>query len=359
MIKMLVQNTRLLVLVLVVLIVSGLGAIHTLPRMEDPRISNRFATVITHYPGASAERVEALISEKIESKIRKLAEIKVLTSTSRPGISVIQAELKDHIIEGAPVWSRMRDILSDLTPDLPAGSTVPHLDDDRWYAFTRIIALTWQGESTADLAIIGRYARELQNRLRLIAGTDFVEVQGAPEEEILVEIDLNAASALKLTGAQIAQLISGADAKVSAGELSNNDNIMQLELRGELDSLERIRQIPLLSDSKGFVYRLGDLAEVKRAIKTPESSLAIINGQQGVVVSARMLPDLRIDTWSKSLDKSMAEFNQLLPSNIRSQVIFDQNGYTQTRLSELMDNVLFGFAISTLPHRLNPQLKFL
>ena len=348
MIKMLVQNTRLLVLVLVVLIVSGLGAIHTLPRMEDPRISNRFATVITHYPGASAERVEALISEKIESKIRKLAEIKVLTSTSRPGISVIQAELKDHIIEGAPVWSRMRDILSDLTPDLPAGSSVPHLDDDRGYAFTRIIALTWQGESTADLAIIGRYARELQNRLRLIAGTDFVEVQGAPEEEILVEIDLNAASALKLTGAQIAQLISGADAKVSAGELSNNDNIMQLELRGELDSLERIRQIPLLSDSKGFVYRLGDLAEVKRAIKTPESSLAIINGQQGVVVSARMLPDLRIDTWSKSLDKSMAEFNQLLPSNILSQVIFDQNGYTQTRLSELMDNVLFGFAIISL-----------
>ncbi|MCE0557383.1 efflux RND transporter permease subunit [Motilimonas sp. E26] len=345
MIKMLVHNTRLLVLALVVLIVSGLGAIHTLPRMEDPRISNRFATVITHFPGASAERVEALISEKIESKIRKLPEIKVLTSTSRPGISVIQAELKDHITQGAPVWSRIRDLLSDITPELPPGSSVPQLDDDRGYAFTRIIALTWQGGTQPDLAILGRYGRELQNRLRLIPGTDFVEVQGAPEEEILVELDLNAASALRLTGAQVAQLINTADAKVSAGELHNNDNTMQLELRGELDSLERIRQIPLLSDSKGFVYRVGDLAEVKRSIKTPESSLAIINGQQGIVVSARMLPDLRIDTWSASLDRSLNEFSQQLPSNILSQVIFDQNDYTQTRLSELMGNVLFGFAI--------------
>ncbi|MCE2573557.1 efflux RND transporter permease subunit [Motilimonas eburnea] len=348
MIKVLVNNTRLLVLALVVLIVSGLGALHTLPRMEDPRINNRFATVITQYPGASAERVEALISEKIESKIRKLPEIKVLTSTSRPGISVIQVELKDEITQGIPVWSRIRDLLSDITPELPQGSFPPHLDDDRGYAFTRIIALTWAGDTPADIAILGRYASELQNRLRLIAGTDFVEVQGAPEEEILVELDVDTASALRLTSAHIAQLINNADAKVAAGELSNQDNVMQLELRGELDSLERIRQIPLLSDNKGFIYRLGDLAQVKRSIRTPEASIAIINGQQGVVVSARMLPDLRIDTWSNAVDQALTTFNQDLPTNITSEVIFDQNGYTQTRLMELMDNVLFGFAIITL-----------
>lgn len=52
MIKALVENGRLASLVIALLIVAGLGAITSLPRMEDPSITNRFASVVTHYPGA-------------------------------------------------------------------------------------------------------------------------------------------------------------------------------------------------------------------------------------------------------------------------------------------------------------------
>ena len=80
MIRSFVKNGRLMSLVITLLVVAGLGALSNLPRTEDPRITNRIASVITQLPGASAERVEVLISEKIEQKLRKLPEINLLTS---------------------------------------------------------------------------------------------------------------------------------------------------------------------------------------------------------------------------------------------------------------------------------------
>ena len=79
------------------LIVSGFAAISTLPRTEDPHITNRIASAITQLPGASAERIEVLITEKIEQKLRKLPEISLITSISRPNISVVQIKLHDEV----------------------------------------------------------------------------------------------------------------------------------------------------------------------------------------------------------------------------------------------------------------------
>ncbi|WP_020683313.1 efflux RND transporter permease subunit [Marinobacterium rhizophilum] len=346
--RRLLQNGRLLTLLVAVLIVAGIGALATLPRTEDPRILNRQAIVITHLPGASAERVEALVSEKIESELRTLAEVKHLTSTSRPGISMVRIELKDSVTATAPIWSRTRDLLGDVSSRLPPGASQPELDDDHGYAFTGLIALKWHARTTPDLAILGRYGKSLRDRMRALPGTDFVELFGAQEEEILVQIDPHLASSLHLTPSQIAQRIEGADAKVSAGQLNNARNQMQVELGGALDSLDRIRQIPLASDDNGYLLRLGDLAEVSRSLQWPEQELAIIDGDAAIVVAVRMLPDLRIDRWSAAMQAELARFEQLLPGNIEADILFDQNHYTEHRLGELVNNILLGFSLIAL-----------
>jgi multidrug efflux pump len=64
MIKAFVENGRLASLVIALLIVAGFGAISSLPRTEDPHLTNRFSSVVTLYPGASSERVEALVTAR-------------------------------------------------------------------------------------------------------------------------------------------------------------------------------------------------------------------------------------------------------------------------------------------------------
>ena len=117
-----VENPRLIILGCALLLVAGLAALTSLPTTEDPRVMNRVATVLTPFPGATPERVEALVTEPVEDALRTLPEVDVISSSSQAGISVVRVELKDSIDNPTPVWSEARDKLADVQPDLPPGA---------------------------------------------------------------------------------------------------------------------------------------------------------------------------------------------------------------------------------------------
>ncbi|MFS1941948.1 efflux RND transporter permease subunit [Vibrio lentus] len=340
-----ISNTRLLILMTALLMVSGISAFMTMPRAEDPVIINRYANITTSFPGASAERVETLVTEVIENKLRELSEVKLVSSTSRPGVSIVTLELNDVITEPEPVWSQARDKLSDIESILPAGSHSPDLDSDHTYAFTTITALTWSGAGEPDRLTLGRYAKELAKRLRTLSGTEFVDEYGMPQEEIQISLRTADAAALGRSSANIAESLEGADAKNSAGELVSAYSRFGLEIKSELDSIERIKQVPIATDSNGHIIRMEDIASVKRGEKTPQDQIAIIDGEPGVIVAARMHPDLRVDNWTSRANALISRFEQELPSNIQVNVLFNQQGYTETRLDDLGKSLMIGFGL--------------
>ncbi|MFS1492316.1 efflux RND transporter permease subunit [Vibrio splendidus] len=340
-----ISNTRLLILMTALLMVSGISAFMTLPRAEDPVITNRYANITTSFPGASAERVETLVTEVIENKLRELSEVKLVSSTSRPSVSIVTLELNDTITEPEPVWSQARDKLSDIESILPAGSHSPDLDSDHTYAFTTIASLTWSGAGEPDRLTLGRYAKELAKRLRTLSGTEFVDEYGMPQEEIQISLRTADAAALGRSSANIAESLEGADAKNSAGELVSAYSRFGLEIKSELDSIERIKQVPIATDSNGHIIRMEDIASVKRGEKTPQDQIAIIDGEPGVIVAARMHPDLRVDNWTSRANALIEKFQQELPSNIDVTVLFNQQGYTETRLDDLGKSLMIGFGL--------------
>ncbi|MEZ8342631.1 efflux RND transporter permease subunit [Vibrio cyclitrophicus] len=340
-----ISNTRLLILMTALLMVSGISAFMTLPRAEDPVIINRYANITTSFPGASAERVETLVTEVIENKLRELSEVKLVSSTSRPGVSIVTLELNDTITEPEPVWSQARDKLSDIESILPAGAHSPDLDSDHTYAFTTIASLTWSGASEPDRLTLGRYAKELAKRLRTLSGTEFVDEYGMPQEEIQISLRTADAAALGRSSANIAESLEGADAKNSAGELVSDYSRFGLEIKSELDSIERIKQVPIATDSNGHIIRMEDIASVKRGEKTPQDQIAIIDGEPGVIVAARMHPDLRVDNWTSRANALIGKFEQELPSNVKVTVLFNQQGYTETRLDDLGKSLMIGFGL--------------
>ncbi|MEZ9658523.1 MULTISPECIES: efflux RND transporter permease subunit [unclassified Vibrio] len=340
-----ISNTRLLILMTALLMVSGISAFMTLPRAEDPVIINRYANITTSFPGASAERVETLVTEVIENKLRELSEVKLVSSTSRPGVSIVTLELNDTITEPEPVWSQARDKLSDIESILPAGSHSPDLDSDHTYAFTTIASLTWSGAGEPDRLTLGRYAKELAKRLRTLTGTEFVDEYGMPQEEIQISLRTADAAALGRSSANIAESLEGADAKNSAGELVSAYSRFGLEIKSELDSIERIKQVPIATDSKGHIIRMEDIASVKRGEKTPQDQIAIVDGETGVIVAARMHPDLRVDNWTSRANALIGKFEQELPSNVKVTVLFNQQGYTETRLDDLGKSLMIGFGL--------------
>jgi len=340
-----IENPRLIALAGALLIVAGLAAIATLPTTEDPHVTNRVAVVLTPFPGATPERVEALVTEPIEDALRTLPEVDIVSSTSQAGLSVVRVELKESVTETAPVWSEARDRLAEAQPDLPAGAAASRLDDDRGYAYTRLVAITWHGAGRADVALLGRYADALAKRLRSVAGMDLVQRYGEPQEEILVVIDPVEAARAGLSAGEIARAVAGRDAKVAAGQLRGGDREWLLEVSGELDTLASLGATVLREGDNGQVLRLQDVAELRRGVREPARELALIDGEVGVVIAARMLPDVRIDAWSRQVDDVIAAFEANLPANFRLETLFDQERYTRDRLGGLLENVLVGFAV--------------
>ena len=193
------RNSRLLILTICLILVWGLSSFSGLPRMEDPQLSQWYGKISTSFPGASAQRVETLVTDKLEQELLKMEEIKTITSTSRLGSSTMILKLQDNVENLDEVWSRVRDRLADVTPQLPPGVLTPKYEEINQRAYTLMVALTWDLDSPANYAILRRIAEELKEQLRAIEGTEEVEFFGAPSEEIIVEINPVKLAALGLT----------------------------------------------------------------------------------------------------------------------------------------------------------------
>jgi len=339
------DNRRLLVLALLLIGVGGLSALFTMPLEEDPKITNRSAIVLTPFPGASAERVEALVTEKVENKLREIQEIDEIRSTSRDGLSLVSIVLDETIYETDGPFGRVRDALSDAEKNFPTGAGSPVFDDDRGYAYTVIAALVWEAGNAPNVLILKRIAEELQDRLRDVPGTELVTLFGAPKEEVAVEIDSAVSESLGLEKSDVARIISGADAKVAAGQFHGERNEYTLEVRGELTSLSRLRDVPIADDGDSGIVRVGDIAAVKRRLSEPVNTIAIAGGGTAVVVATRMETGLRVDEWAARVRASLADFENDLSGGVRLEVIFDQSVYASDRFGVLIQNLLAGVGL--------------
>ncbi len=341
------REWRVFALAIGIIIVTGLTALSTIGRQEDPTITNLFTTITTPFPGASPARVESLVTEKIEEELKKIAEIEEITSISREGFSLVVVELSqmisDEEIEIA--WSEIRDALSDAARNFPAGVPDPEFDNDKFGAYTAISVLTPKDEGYVEPSQLQRYAELLRDRLRQLPGARIVRLFGEQEEEVLVTVDARRLSDLGLSPNGVVNAIRQADSKVRAGQLRGDENNYLLEVKGEIKSVERIRQVPLVTEPNGTVVRVGDIATLQRGTRWPVSSIGISEGKPAILVGATMEEGLQVDSWVATLRAETAEFEQTLPDDIQHTVLFDQSQYTIDRLSGLSVNILIGSSL--------------
>jgi len=339
------RQPRLTTLSLALMVVAGLMAFKTLPRQEDPTFTERFGAVETRFPGASAARVEALVTEKIENKLAEIEEIKSYRSTSRTGFSNILIDLEDTVYNVEEVWSRIRDQLSDVEPDLPAAAEAPRFVRRRVAAFTILVGFTWTLDEHPQLDVLQRLAKEFEQRIAPMPGTTETKIFGEPEEELLVTIDPVLLASLDLIASDVSQAIARADAKIPAGQLRSARNDLVLEVRGALDSADRIRRVPLREEQGGRFLRVGDVATVEKTLRQPPATLVLVDGSPGVVVGAKMEVNRRVDQWAAQAREEFANFERTLPEGVRAEIVFDQSVYTRDRLGDLTQNLAFGAGI--------------
>lgn len=344
------RNGHLLALSIIIILVAGMSAINTLPRLEDPRIDLRNVIILTSYPGASAERVEALVSDVLEDELRQLYEIQEIKSTSKAGFSSIFVELQDSVdsSNNQQVFSKIRDAIDNAAKRFPAGASEPILEDKRGAtAFTVLLAINAKYPDNTELTQVGRMATELADRIRNVPGTELVRIYGQPVEEITVTINPQQLALTGLSLQEVSQRIEQADPKLPAGVVRNEYKDMRLQVSQPIESTAILAQIPLQTKDGNYL-RLQDIALIEKGPAMPLSDIALLNGERTIFIAARMQTIVRVDQWTESVQDKLSQFTTDFGDSFSAQLVFEQNKYTQARLGELSSNLLLGSAVVML-----------
>lgn len=341
-------DKRLIALTLLLVMASGISSYLLLPRMEDPLLTQRAATVTVVYPGADAERVEALVTEKIEDKLLDIPEIKRMRSQSRAGSCFITVELRDDIYDTDPIWSSLRGKLEDSIAELPEGASRPIFDELDISAYAWIGAIVWDRETPMSAGIVRRMARELKDTLFAVNGSKSVDLFGDPGEEIIVELDPDRIAAAGLSANAVAAQLSQRDVKSSAGVVYGQASETTVEMRNQFNSTQEILDATLQTSAPGSTMKLSELATVSRTTPEPPPAKAIIDGKEGVVVSVMLRPEFRIDQWYAAANKELKDFEDRLPDGLKLDVIMEQDAYVQDRMQSLAKNLLLGVSAVAL-----------
>ena len=338
---------RLTVLVLLVILAGGLGAILSLGRQEDPTLIERYGYVLTVLPGADAERMEALITDPVESALMELPEVNRVDSTSRAGVSQVSVDIREDLTaaEVDDAWTLIRSKVDEARVEFPAGASEPVVERLYIGAHTLVISLVWEGEGEPELAVMARLTRDLADQFRNLDGTEQVDTFGLPSEEIRVVMDPESLAAAGLDLRTAAGLIEAADSKTPAGTLRSGNTTIGIDVDGAFDSISRVRSVPLIQTPSGQTLQVGDVAVVQKAFEDPIRQLNIQNNQRAMAVGVFTETGQRVDLWAERAEAIVEEFAATVPRGIEVQTTFNQSKYTTERLGQLAQNLVFSALI--------------
>lgn len=340
--QFLFRNPRILLLLIGVIVVAGLTSFTIMPRLEDPVLGKRVAVISTVFPGADAGRVESLVTIPLEEKLRGVSEIAQIRSNSRSGISNIVMTLRDDVQDVAPVWSLVRDQLTDIEDQLPEGCFRPDFDVFPLKAYAAIVSMKWHDPADTNFSILRKLSTLLQQRISNLVGTESVEVYGDPGEQYLAEVEPTVLAGLKLSTAAIAGQIAANNSTQPAGYSRGSGNQMLLDVKQEESNVSRLRASLIRYGARGESAKLSEIATVSKQPLTPLTDVALVDGERAIVLGAFFDDQMRVDRWSAQLRDVVEEFQNDYSAETSVEILFAQQRYIDGRLHTLLSNLLVG-----------------
>jgi multidrug efflux pump subunit AcrB len=341
-INFLIEKPRILFLTLAFILLSGISSGLSVPIQENPELAERWGGVRIFLPGASPERIETEIVNDLEIKLREVEEILELESIITQGFSTIVVELNQSVppmlIE--ETWSKVQDKLNQIL--IPQGAEI-FLDRSSGPPITVQYAVTWNGDGEAPLIMMSRLANQLKRKLSSIGSSHQTAVFGETDEEILIELDSSKLSSLGLSFQDISKAIQSLDAKKPIGVSSNNNSELLYRLKDNIQSIQKISEIPIKIINESEIIQLDDVAVISKTPVSPIEDIFLFNGKVVVSVAGTGSFSQRVHDYVERATIVVDEMRETLPSEISIDLIYDESAYTTKKFNELVKS--FSLAI--------------
>ena len=337
---------RPLVLFMIILLGgAGLYSYLNLGRAEDPSFTIKTMVVQVAWPGATASEMQTQVADKIEKKLQELPYLDRVESYSQPGVSFIQVMLTDKTppAKVKDLWYQVRKKVGDIRGELPAGIVGPNFNDEYGDVYSALYMLSADGLSLADLKA---RAEDIRQRLLRVPDVNKVDIIGERPQKIFIEFSHAKLATLGVTPQQIFDSVARQNAVVSGGSVDTSADRINLRVTGAFSGVAAIAAVPI--QANGQVFRLGDIATVKRGYEDPPRFILRQGGKPALGIGVSMQDGANIVTLGQNLKKTMSGITAELPVGIEITQIADQPHIVEESVSEFVKTFVEALAIVLL-----------
>ncbi len=341
-----IDKNRITFMVLLTIILMGMVMYFGLSRDSMPPYAVRVATVVSQFPGAGPERVELLVTDKIEKAAQELPELKEVGSTSRSGLSIVSVTLKDEVPEEKTqaVWDRLRRKLNNIQ-GLPEGVT-PNLNDDGiGDVYGIVVGLTSDGYSYSELK---EYADDIKDDLIKLPDAAKVELGGEQEERVFVEFDNTTLKEYNLSATKLQQSIASTNILNSGGQINLGDERIILEPTGNFNTVNDISEMLIQVGNGSQLVKLGDITSVTKGYIDPPNQKVRINGRDAVTLHVNLKENANIIALGEEVNKVVDQWQQRLPVGLELRRVSSMDTYIDVKVNDFIVNLMESIAIVLL-----------
>ncbi len=344
--KYAIKNNYVTYISVILLIIGGLYAFKQIPQAEDPGFTIRTAMVITVFPGASPERVESLVTDKIEKAVQEIEELDYIQSESKTGMSALYVNMKESYTNMRPIWDKLRRKMDGVKKDLPAGVYGPFVNDEFGDVFGTIISIKGKDYSYKELKKFTDFVRD---EILRVEETAKAEIYGNIEEEIFIEFDNAKLAELGIPPFYIKQLLEAQNIIIPGGSIIVGDRErIVLEPTGNMESTEDIENIIIRLPENNKLYFLKDLATVTKAYKDPISQKVKMNGENSIMLAVSMRDSGNIINLGKKIKALLPKLENKLPYGVEIELLYDQSAAVEYAVDDFVINLIESILIVIL-----------
>ncbi|MEM1247634.1 MAG: efflux RND transporter permease subunit [Acidobacteriota bacterium] len=331
-----IEKNRVTLVLVLALACGGMMSYLGMPKAEDPGFLIRTAVVMTQFPGASPERVELLVTDKLEKAIQEMPELESITSTSKTGISLINVNVLESYTELQPIWDRLRRKVERTEPELPEGIRGPTVDDEFGDVFGTVITLRAEGYSYAEQKDL---ADRVRDELLLIPDAAKVEIYGAQEEQIFVEYNNSRLAELGLSTGILSSILGSRNIINPGGTIRDTFETLVIEPSGNFESVEDVAStlIPL---PDGALVPLREIASIRRDYEDPPQVRTHVNGERALALAVSLRGGGNILELGPKVQETVDRLEQDLPIGVDLDVVLDQATIVDKKVSDFASNLI-------------------
>jgi len=338
-------NNRTTVFVLIALITfSGIYSYITVPKDSFPEIVIPEIFVVTAYPGNSPANMEKLITRPLEKEINAISGVDEITSSSSQGFSTIDVKFNFDMTPSEAL-RKVKDAVdkvksgSEFPKDLPAEPSVTELN---FSEMMPVMNVNLSGDYA--LLTLKKYAEYLEDEIEDLQQISKVDIRGASDFEVEIEVNHLRAEAMLVSFNDIAGALSAENLTISGGDLLVDGILRNIQVRGDFRSMEEIESVIVKAENDSPVY-VRDIATVKFVEKAKESYAREYTKPVVTLDIVKRAGENLLQA-SDEINEIIARAKRdVLPKDILVTITADQSDATRTQVDELQNSIIFGILL--------------